>query len=1375
MLNSNIRDYALVVDMIQDLPKQGTQSVAYFVLGDRESALLDVEFQWDGVVKDLTGYMVTATVEEGKRAEHTTELVVEVVEPSQGKCRVFIPTAQLDTVGGNRICFRLYNQGVVTVSVPYTYSVIRSLEEGVAGDNTHETVLESLIRQVQDILNTLGGVDIPELDRDVQQLKVDLEAIYAELIILDAELDKKIDATDTYTIKAIDDLLTAKASIADMFLKADKNSVYTRSEVYTKEEVYNRQTTDMLLNNKLNKGDAYLKSDTYNKSEVNVIANSKANKSEVYTKSESDRLNSFQDKALDDLFDATERLTHDLEAILSGVGGNIPTSDEVIDARTDMKGNLRANLSLRLKSDYDSIIQEFHDPTPYQITLNDGDYIDGTVDDTDIPIYGIKGRTVTNYYNGIDKAEGLTAGKEYYNTSTKRTFTASATSMTITNADNLMILPGDWTGKDIPAYFEGTKSIADEGHLSILTNDTNLYDGTHIDGATDYKPNDEWTYSDEYINNGDAIEDLIEGDACYLSVEGNTLISPIGKPIDAQGTNTPSNRVVINGDWSTITAENGSYTGVRHGLASVIKPNTLYSVFCIVTENTLSQRLQVIEYINATDSPFSTIDIKSKETGVFKFLLTSNSTFNTTRNLNSMVGNNLNNGEKITFRVVILEGDIDINKIPISSFTGLHSVGEDKTVVINNETRYGLECQTVGKNLIDITKLTTTNATITNIDTTNNSVTFDIRSVYSGVVIDLSSELYKLRGKPIFGQYILNTNNVPVTSISMNAQYRTSSNNTSQYASLINPDSVFIVPVDCTFLQIRLIANNTNNSIVGSGLVLSNFQLEVGTVATEYEEYKTDILTMYSKYPLSKVGNVVDDLQVARTKQIVLNGSENVELKSDLPSVINGNSIVFNYKIDNYIPISSWNDSSLMLCDRITSALGDDIWNNTGNPYGITVDEHGLFYMAFDKTKVTFTNVEQFKTWLSQNPTTIIYQLAEPLQNEITDINGNILEPKLTSHGYTRFFVNSNVPPSSIRVSTTSVEDRTGYIMVMSNSPYTITYNGVASSRNVVFYDANKTPIGAISNVSSFNTPANCWYVRILGKDTGLLMLSQGSDIYEYEPYRSNVYNINMPPLRSNGDVYDELGNGRRVQRIADDGSVLPQEIVTNVDNIILKTFTSRNHIWFMNEITPDRPFIGEYISSTGQIIASNTNKINTAIKDIDIVRNMARDNLLTNINQEIKFAVVDMELNKISESLTKLESLAPAVEDAIANIYRTRRQDQFDYNQRPVFITNAEPHDAGFKNTAKFFDNDGWVQWYVSCNFIVTDKQAPIVMSLPVEITVSHYIKYTEVKADVKALSTQTPIVGTAFANSTVSFAPPDGGWHDVNAIRIDFRYEAY
>lgn len=174
--------------------------------------------------------------------------------------------------------------------------------------------------------------------------------------------------------------------------------------------------------------------------------------------------------------------------------------------------------------------------------------------------------------------------------------------------------------------------------------------------------------------------------------------------------------------------------------------------------------------------------------------------------------------------------------------------------------------------------------------------------------------------------------------------------------------ATFTTPSDCYFIKFIDEANTLEKG----------YQIEYGTQATSYEPYKSNILTVNEDVTLRGIGEVQDTLDcltgevTQRIGEIVLDGSESWRLSTQ-----SDNYVDFRIVIDNSLHSYT---GAVGLCDKFKyQSNKNGSWIVTDE--GITVFNNQIIFSIL-KSRLTSTDANGFKTWLSQNPTTINYQLT---------------------------------------------------------------------------------------------------------------------------------------------------------------------------------------------------------------------------------------------------------------------------------------------------------------------------------------------------------------------------------------------------------------
>ena len=206
---------------------------------------------------------------------------------------------------------------------------------------------------------------------------------------------------------------------------------------------------------------------------------------------------------------------------------------------------------------------------------------------------------------------------------------------------------------------------------------------------------------------------------------------------------------------------------------------------------------------------------------------------------------------------------------------------------------------------------------------------------------------------------------------------------------------------------------NTENTDLSKFLDI--IQLEEGTQATSYEPYQEYTKTIYLNSPLLKG----DTIEVHNGKlchyhkmgMIVLDGSED-EGWSHSAQYTNG---IHRFRTTSGIYKSN---KFIVISDR----FGEVNWEggldtkSTEGVIGLLVSDGSVIpnnigiNLTRDLSNKIGSGTNEFKQWLSQNPTTVVYELAEPYYEEITPTQEDLI---ITSVKEGDLHIDTIVPISS--------------------------------------------------------------------------------------------------------------------------------------------------------------------------------------------------------------------------------------------------------------------------------------------------------------------------------------------------------------------------
>lgn len=150
----------------------------------------------------------------------------------------------------------------------------------------------------------------------------------------------------------------------------------------------------------------------------------------------------------------------------------------------------------------------------------------------------------------------------------------------------------------------------------------------------------------------------------------------------------------------------------------------------------------------------------------------------------------------------------------------------------------------------------------------------------------------------------------------------------------------------------------------------------------EYNQHKTEILL---DEPLIKINNkvydeIVGNKLIRRIGKIVLDGSDDNRL---IPSTHGSENFTFYIGTHG---LATSNSATNIISNNFPTL--HQAWSNTQE--GISIFSNKTIWITIRNSKLQTADLEGAKQWLKENPTTIYYELAEPIIEELP--NGIVLQ-----------------------------------------------------------------------------------------------------------------------------------------------------------------------------------------------------------------------------------------------------------------------------------------------------------------------------------------------------------------------------------------------
>ena len=476
-----------------------------------------------------------------------------------------------------------------------------------------------------------------------------------------------------------------------------------------------------------------------------------------------------------------------------------------------------------------------------------------------------------------------------------------------------------------------------------------------------------------------------------MVVKGRTLQNLLDKDTfynasKWQGTDGQFSLVSEKG-YVTLTANGGFVNGFIL-LNNMFKPSTKYTIVMDIKENSLSKEMVSGFVLCGSHSTEFTTETKNSSNcdftpGTKKILITTKEDLSSSSySLRSFIYGGTMTG-KIVYRVTILEGDhtnTPIEDLPYGE--GIYSAGENE---VTEDGEYKISGKSCGKNLFDLNKL---KDWVSDIDINNNSF---VVSCWAG---DITKDIQ-------FVEKTLKTNTKYTISFSLKLikkntdaplfRYQCGSLFYNQYTKknfggcfaknlTTNGDTetlkcTFTTPNDLRNYRLLFYTNGYGSTSIteNDSCLVTNMMIEESSEATSFEPYQESTYSYILDEPLRSLPNGVcdtieGDKVIRRVGKVVLDGSGTITYE------INGSA-----NTETGLGISTsivGKIGGAIISDRFVNStvLNERIW------IGVV---SGRITLRILKEKLASPNLEGFKKWIQANPTTVYYELAQPIIEEL--------------------------------------------------------------------------------------------------------------------------------------------------------------------------------------------------------------------------------------------------------------------------------------------------------------------------------------------------------------------------------------------------------
>lgn len=532
--------------------------------------------------------------------------------------------------------------------------------------------------------------------------------------------------------------------------------------------------------------------------------------------------------------------------------------------------------------------------------------------------------------------------------------------------------------QDSKLYAVESKNTEQDVRLKDIEYKNKVQD-TYISGL--FNENDDKRLTLEGEGNNLKLEGSKEGLVTVDKVVGNTLVNLFGGKIsDLYGSGYREE------EDGYITIYQKVYGDCIHLKTDMYKPSTTYTLIVDVKSNTLPVESMVYvdrrTYVKSTDGQ----PIGAGKTGIFKFKFMTIEDFSTTIDNKrwgfyfTFAQADVETKGDITLKFTLLEGDYTNKPIPSEYFEGMKSTFEECKVMqemINsgeelekNLGKYKVEVKVKGKNLFDFDTYTMENVLNSNVTVDSIDKAITMQRTNSGKYEYVEFDVNLQANTPYVLSYNIDTlvnNSKPLRRFEF-----VYSDGTTK-AVLHGTTSFEKINEQKRIKKIRVCME-----VIGSDkVILSKIQIE-GDTQTSYEPYYERTQTVYLNSPPHKGDEIVckeDGLyHYHKMSKVILDGGENWT-KSDVSF----------YKEQHDMKRQLDYTKSGTLCDKLpVLTYHVNALSSKGIAgYGLSGDYMNQNWLYINNG--VSRTLEEFKSWLQDNPITVVYELVEPYYEKISD------------------------------------------------------------------------------------------------------------------------------------------------------------------------------------------------------------------------------------------------------------------------------------------------------------------------------------------------------------------------------------------------------
>lgn len=283
-----------------------------------------------------------------------------------------------------------------------------------------------------------------------------------------------------------------------------------------------------------------------------------------------------------------------------------------------------------------------------------------------------------------------------------------------------------------------------------------------------------------------------------------------------------------------------------------------------------------------------------------------------------------------------------------------------------------------GKNLFDINKIPTYDRV-----TNNGDGSITINTIEDDAAADTKNTLKEIANLTVGETYTLNA----------------TSTGSAKYIYLRKSERIWQFGKSIVITQDDLdgTIGFYNSGLAGVATVtISDIQIEKGTIATSYEQYQSQQITITPPYPFYSSGDVADEVDVEKgvyrykLEVIDINGNEDWRIWRD-PSVYRTKTMGFHCKL-----AKSPNNRNFEVTTDKFITIEDKTWGGGYHPYygdfyeciggyRANDDSNQILGVTIFQGRLDTLDTDGIKKFFNDNPIKVLYELAEPVEIAISE------------------------------------------------------------------------------------------------------------------------------------------------------------------------------------------------------------------------------------------------------------------------------------------------------------------------------------------------------------------------------------------------------